>query len=277
MWLNSMLKPHRGRGPLLLAVALTIFVIVFFLSCRDLQERVSVFSGHRYIGHAFGAVEGETYTNSYEAFIENYRRGRRVFEVDFSLTADGKVVCFHSDMESRRGLDRKVWETGHAEFMEKKILGKFTPMDLGDLIRIMRENDDIYIVTDTKCRFGVFMEIFMDEMRKADPGMLERVIPQIYGERDYHVLREFFPFREIIYTLYRTRAGDKDVADFIRDKDDITAVTVSAGRFTKELSRAVGEMDKYLFVHTLNDGAVIKLFRGMGAYGFYTDSYFPDG
>ncbi|MDR1388703.1 MAG: hypothetical protein LBJ31_01825 [Treponema sp.] len=52
------------------------------------------------IAHAGGALFGAggetlTYTNSLEAVEQNYMRGHRVFEIDFSLTKDGKLAAVH--------------------------------------------------------------------------------------------------------------------------------------------------------------------------------------
>lgn len=44
------------------------------------------------IAHAMGGIDGEAYTNSMEAFKENYARGHRLFEVDLHFTSDGKLV-----------------------------------------------------------------------------------------------------------------------------------------------------------------------------------------
>jgi hypothetical protein len=48
------------------------------------------FDPYGFVAHAFGAVDGHTYTNSLEAFQRNYARGFRVFEVDHVLLATGR-------------------------------------------------------------------------------------------------------------------------------------------------------------------------------------------
>ena len=40
------------------------------------------------VAHALGGVDGQTYTNSVEAFEKSYRDGLRWFEVDLQRTAD---------------------------------------------------------------------------------------------------------------------------------------------------------------------------------------------
>lgn len=57
---------------------------------------------HPYIAHAFGGILGDSYTNSYEAFLLNYQLGHRIFEVDFYLTDDGYTVAAHDDANWRK-------------------------------------------------------------------------------------------------------------------------------------------------------------------------------
>jgi hypothetical protein len=48
-----------------------------------------------FVAHAFGSIDGHTYSNSLEAFQRNYGRGFRVFEVDHLVLADGTVLLAH--------------------------------------------------------------------------------------------------------------------------------------------------------------------------------------
>ena len=48
------------------------------------------------ISHAMGGIDGTNYSNSLEAFQENYAEGHRIFEVDFEYTSDGRMVLCHS-------------------------------------------------------------------------------------------------------------------------------------------------------------------------------------
>ena len=45
------------------------------------------------IAHAMGGIDGQVYTDSLEAWEENYKRGYRVFEVDLRVLDDATVVC----------------------------------------------------------------------------------------------------------------------------------------------------------------------------------------
>lgn len=88
---------------------------------------------NRLIAHAFGGVDGASYTNSYEAFITNYNRGYRLFEVDLVQTTDGKLVARHDwsqklqpDLAAHRG--RNVTKL---QFANSLIMGRFQPYPAG--------------------------------------------------------------------------------------------------------------------------------------------------
>jgi len=224
------------------------------------------------VGHAFGEIDGKAYTNSLEAFKQNYSLGIKVFEVDLSVTSDGEVVCFHDGMEKKYGLKNIISDTSLAEFRQSKIFGKYTPLDLRDLIKIMDLNSDIRIITDTKGDITYMLSKFKNAAIMVNPDIMNRIVPQMYHENDYYLLMKIYPFRELIYTLYRTNASDMQIADFIKHKKEIKAVTVYTRRFTSNLAKIVNGMGKHIFVHTVNDLWQARLFLYFGAYGFYTDN-----
>jgi glycerophosphoryl diester phosphodiesterase len=103
------------------------------------------------IAHAGGALfadDGEmlTYTNSLEAIEQNYRRGHRVFEIDFLLTKDGQLAAVH-DWDTGKRITKSDWKDAPAlaDWKSKKIYGKYTPIDINDIVKLMETYRDIYI------------------------------------------------------------------------------------------------------------------------------------
>jgi phosphoglycerol transferase MdoB-like AlkP superfamily enzyme/glycerophosphoryl diester phosphodiesterase len=238
------------------------------------KKRLSVFSKQQYIGHAFGEIGGEIYTNSLEAFKKNYRLGRRIFEVDLSVTADNEVVCFHNGKEKMYGLEKPIGQTTLVEFKKSSISNKYTPLDLNDLIRLMRKHRDMYIVTDTKGSFSYILSKLVEESKRIDPDITKRIIPQIYNEKNYFEAMDIYPFTDIIFTLYRTRASDEQIIGFIADKENITALTVHISRIDDRLLSESVTLGRFIFLHTINDETIMNQYRKYGVHGFYTDSYF---
>lgn len=247
------------------------FALLFFAYYYSSNAIINLDKNHL-VGHAFGEIDGKVYTNSLEGFKQNYSLGIKVFEVDLSVTSDGEVVCFHDGMEKLYGLKNKISDTSLAEFRQSKIYGKYTPLDLHDLIKIMEMYPDIRIITDTKGEITYMLSKIKSAAVMVNPDIMNRIVPQIYNENDYYLLMKIYPFRELIYTLYRADASDIQIADFIKYKKEIKAVTVHTRRFTLNLAKLVNGMGKHVFVHTVNDLWQARLFLNFGAYGFYTDN-----
>ncbi len=130
----------------LVSVCLLVLSMLLW-QCDNKAEQSAPLGGHRYIAHAMGAVDGLTMTNSREAFLANYNKGRRVFEVDFSITSDLEVVGFKNSPDF--GLDKPMEEMSHREFMDFRYKGKYTPLDVTDVLDLLEAYPDISIVTDT--------------------------------------------------------------------------------------------------------------------------------
>jgi glycerophosphoryl diester phosphodiesterase len=170
------------------------------------------------------------------------------------------------------GIKNRISDTSLAEFRKSKIYGKYTPLDLHDLIRIMDLHPDIRIIIDTKGDLTYMFSKFKNAVIKVNPDIMNRIVPQMYFENDYYRLMKIYPFREIIYTLYLSDASDLEVADFIKNKQEIKAVTVNMKRFTSRLAKLLNGMGKHVFVNTINYSWQVRLFSYLGAYGFYTDN-----
>lgn len=106
------------------------------------------------IAHAFGGIDGVSYTNSLEAFRENYAKGHRTFEVDFSVTSDGRLVCLHDWGTAQKNGVTAGGAASEEEFLAAKFAGKYTTLSLASLLALMKEYPDIWIVHRHKGRRG---------------------------------------------------------------------------------------------------------------------------
>jgi glycerophosphoryl diester phosphodiesterase len=160
------------------------------------------------IVHAGGVLftdDGEmlTYTNSLETIEQNYRKGHRVFEIDFFLTRDGRLAAVH-DWDHGGGITNSKRETPPTfeEWKSKKIYGKYTPIDINDIVKLMETYKDIYIVTDTRetskdLVIKGFTEIYK-AAEQVDIGLLDRFIPQIYYPRMLKTIYDIYEFENVI-------------------------------------------------------------------------------
>jgi len=90
-----------------------------------------------FIAHAGGSIDGINYTNSLEALDLSYSKGCRMFELDLTLTSDGKIVA-------SRGILNKT----EAEFMAQRIRKNYTPLNMESINIWFENHPDAILVTD---------------------------------------------------------------------------------------------------------------------------------
>lgn len=231
------------------------------------------------VAHAFGGIDGYTYTNSREAFLHNYELGQRVFEVDLDLTRPENTVVASHDEGSWRiytGADETM-EYNYENFMSTPVEGKYTALDYRGVIDLMAEYPDVYFITDSKYqdRATVFLE-FSQLVRYAeetDPTVLERLVPQIYHEDMLQWVMDVYPFKSIVYTLYASARTPEQIYDFCES----TGVRMVTHR--DELSRETidmwSELGIIISVHTINDTARAEELMAQGVDLLYTDTLLP--
>lgn len=228
------------------------------------------------ICHAFGSVDGHAYTNSREAFMANYRAGMRYFEVDFTLSKDGQLICFHPGEGGRLSTPVDSAECFTArEYAKVRIDEHYHTMNIDEVQRLMIHYPDMYIVTDTKGWTQELVNAFTEALFRTRIDVHRRIILQIYRPSDYDLIAPmfcYFTFAGIIYTLYQLDISYQEVLDFVRDKN-IFAIAVETERLRKRQSTILWlkshGMDVYVF--TVNDEAVFNRVKQLGLDGVYTD------
>jgi glycerophosphoryl diester phosphodiesterase len=233
------------------------------------------------IAHAGGALfgaDGEmiTYTNSLEALEQNYQRGHRVFEIDFSLTKDGKLAAVH-DWNHGKAITQAEWADVPTldEWKTAKIHGKYTPLDINDIVDIMQKYKYICIVTDTKeTREDLVLKQFTEIYKAAervDIEIMDRFIPQIYYPQMLKTIYEVYPFASVIYTLYQSGQSDAEVLEFVNNHDSIYAVTMWSYKATEFFVNELIKLNKRIYVHTINAFEEAYQIMQSGVSGLYTD------
>jgi glycerophosphoryl diester phosphodiesterase len=236
--------------------------------------------------HGLGFIEGHYVTNSLDALLVNYKRGFRVFEIDLNMTSDGHLVARHD------------WTPGHYQylgqayqpvagpipfetFMSLKIHGKYQPASWEDILQVMKEHPDLYVITDTKERdknqVHQTFSYLVKAAKKVDPKILDRVIPQIYDPAMLSYIQSHYDFKHIIYTLYHhiNIQSPEQLADWSA-RNHITAVAAFPFRLKDDMRTALQKRGILVYAHTINDPAEAAAYRTQGI-GVYTDYLFYDG
>lgn len=274
---------------LLLLTLLTFLTIVSCSKNYDIESNnidQNNFEKYRLIAHAMGGVNQEyRYTNSKEGFIEHYNKGTRVFEVDLVETKEGSIVARHDwsnslyDILEQENDYKDEKPLTLQEFKNKKINNILTPITLNDIVDLMAEYDDFYIVTDTKSSKKddvkrMFTKL-VDKLNKKDPNLLDRVIPQIYNEDMLFLLKDIYDFKNILYTLYLESSSYSEVIEFTKSYN-ISGVVMSEEKYNKYFVQKLNENGIKSYVHTINSKETIEKYIDEGVYGIYTDYIYED-
>lgn len=230
------------------------------------------------IAHAMGGIDGNTYTNSKEAFLYNYDRGYRIFEVDLRLTSPENTLVAYHEMEDWQNMTGRydLDEVDYDSFKSEALCGQYTSMDYKDIIDLLAEYPDIYIVTDTKYtdRSSVFLE-FSQLVRYAeetDSSVLERIIPQIYHEEMLEWVMDVYPFRSIIFTLYKTAWTNEGIKEFC----NLTGVRMITLGGDVDYIPEWTEMGIIVSAFTVNDMETAQMYMDYGTRLLYTDTLNPE-
>lgn len=247
---------------------------------------------YRVIAHALGGIDNIDYTNSYEALVNNYNLGTRVFETDISYTSDGYMVLLHEWNQYHKDYgigEKNGWsEENIFYFRNNKIFGKYTTMTFDDLLYIMDVIDDLYIVIDSKTfdlesTVSIYDEI-IKKINDINPELLKRIIPQAYTPEIYKTLSDYELFDDIIFTLYHYYAEsdgykifnvikEYKIKSIVMHMDDDWAVRVI--RDIRDYALYDDEWDYSnfnIYIHTINDEEIAKnIVEHENFYGIYSD------
>ena len=224
------------------------------------------------IAHALGEADGKIETNSKEAFLTSWQNGFRAVEADFTYTSDGTLVVRH-DFEKDGSYYTKTFTSTPAVYEQ-------TPMTAVDLLYLMQEYPDMYLITDTKTTDKAQVQRqFRDLVNIANnigsPEILSRIIPQLYNKEMLSWIKEIYPFENWIFTLYLyANPNYDDIANFCA-ANGIDTVTLHIDRAKKENISQLKAKGLKVYAHTVNRYRIFEDALAAGVDGIYTDRIKP--
>ena len=234
------------------------------------------------IRHAGGEIDGRPYLNCLEAFQNSAEMGCKALEADLQLTTDDHVVLLH-DMKSAFDIEQdesvKLADT-ETMFMNRKIAGKYTPMNIESLVEFMKEYPDIYIITD--CKQQSMSEVLSQivatvkrESEKEQEHILSHMVIQLYHYEDCDIVQQIYQFPNMIFTLYDSGLyiwnAERIVKHCIRNK--IGVVTMPYGFIrNKHVLDLFNRFNIRVFVHTINVSDNTDIYCKAGVWGIYSDN-----
>lgn len=250
----------------------------------DWREPPPAWTSQSLVAHAMGSVDQLFFTNSREAFEQNYARGYRVFEVDLQLTTDGFLLSRHDwgnylydrfkQVIPREQMDRPAPLEPLLSF---PIYGRYHAMSFEQIVELLQNHPDLWIVTDTKGTSEEEVRQQFEAMMRAasgKEGVLERVIPQLYSRDMLRWVESIHAFPSYIYTLYQSQDSERQVLDFVLAEPKVDAITMAQDRALKSAPfiAKLASMRVPVYAHTVNDETIIRDLAAIGVHGIYSDS-----
>lgn len=215
------------------------------------NERDDFFTNISVITHAGGGLQGMSYLNCKEALPIYYENGNRVFEYDVEKSTDGYVLA-HTDEKNPEG----------------NLEGRFTPLLLAECLEFLQAHEDMRVIFD--CKFeglGAFAN-HVKELVK-DEKALQRIIIQVFNERDIVEVRKVYAFKLLYVCMYATNYAEA-VQTCI--KHHIGAVSVSVKALDERPDWCVFEKNEIcVFAYTVNTLKEYKKLKAQGITGAFSD------
>lgn len=228
-----------------------------------------------YIAHALGGILGESYTNSYEAFLLNYQLGQRLFEVDLIPADDGHVVAAHDPLPTD-GHDGPVTVNS---FLSALTNDKYHRLSFADLVRILTRYPDVYIITDTKYTEPAQVLAQFNDMvqtaRDIDSTVLDRFVIQIYNQAMLSTVMQTYPWKSVIYTLYNDPSWTPENVQTFAASSGVKYITMWGSWVTPEIAQLWTNNGIKIAAHTINNLTVADQLRSLGVSNIYTDFLLP--
>jgi hypothetical protein len=113
------------------------------------KENIKIDNPKKFIAHAGGSIDNIKYLNTLEALNINYKKGFRYFELDLQKTSDNHIVATHDwELWQKQTGYKKSLPPNFQNFMQYKILKKYTPLAHPEINNWFLEHKDAYLVTD---------------------------------------------------------------------------------------------------------------------------------
>ncbi len=232
------------------------------------------FDQQGFVAHAGGSPSGltqlEHYTNSREAFDASYANGFRAFEFDLVTLADGEVLVAHDYDEAKYGIHTRFAELTRPQVEGARWHGKYEILFAEDLIDLMVELPDIWIILDTKVDHTAIAAAML--ALAPDDTVRDRLVPHLDSEEHVAELAELYPFPERLIAVYRWGGGDPEQLERMARLgiDDIMMWFDS--RWSETTQARMVEAGHHVWVHTPPEPAQLEAFRARGV-GVYSDGY----
>lgn len=179
--------------------------------------------------HAGGEIDGNHYSNSYEAIIENIEKNEGLnitIEIDVLKIKDSYIIA-HNGYENIYDYNGDFKDITLNEFNLLKVYKKYTPMNFVLLKEIVDKYNDVKFNLDIKDHdenynnaLKLIKNIFQDN--------LDNIVPQVYRNEDLQeCLKLGFKFCMVGMWKYYDNIYSDTSIDFIKDIQEYNNICIT--------------------------------------------------
>lgn len=248
--------------------------ILYYITNPSHKINPSLSDCRYFIAHATGSLEGYTYLNSKESLLSSLDNGYKYIEFDLQYTSDSIIVCVHNWEQfnkatipdiCRQDSDKYMKVPSFAEFKNRKIYGKYTPLSLQDVIFIQSQMP-FTIVTDIISDAKALNHYFPKNIRGD-------VMVEAFSEKDYKELKAagYIPMLSLGCISILTDGLSFICSNFFNNEYEwITAEQHSSKRTLRLLRKLLGTK---IALHTVNSAAFYSWHLANDVDLIYTDNW----
>ncbi|MCF0229350.1 MAG: hypothetical protein HUJ76_06615 [Parasporobacterium sp.] len=262
-------------------IVLLLLLLIFGLNTESgsLKQYKQTVGNSKYIRHALGGMDNNTYIDSIDALNYYYANGDKLYEVDVNFTSDDQLVLVHgwseSDYKERIGKEYNADNPipTYNEFMSWKIQNKYTPTSFRDLVNFMKKHNDMYVMLDFGNRsYEDTLKAYKAVVAAAEnnDSILNRFIVGGHTTDMIKAVKEVYDFKIINLYLQKEKKREeqlKNLDDYINycKNNQITSFSVSVANYTPEVAEKMKDSGLISYVFTTDDISEADSIMSMGA------------
>lgn len=254
-----------GNNKALLFLIASSLILFFFSYSKqpkynnELLKKLNNYN-YRFIAHAGGGIENQTYTNSIEAVTKSINNGFKLIEIDLNETSDNFFIGVHNWSFFKKITNYRETSNKQLTFSEIKNLRvnkKYKPITINEINIIFSKNKDLYLVTDKTNNFEKINSDFNFDKN--------RILVEIFGKKN---LKKAIK-KGIINPIYNYNSGD---FNFII-RNNIKIITASINDILKNQKDFEKLINKnvFVFAYTSSNTNFINEHLGKLFTHIYTD------
>lgn len=207
--------------------------------------------------------------NTLAAIRQAIKEGTDWVEIDVQESVDGQVVVFHdSDFMKLAGVNRKIWEVTQEELLEIDVGSSFDPKFNSERVPTLSQ-----VLELCKDKAGVNIELkYYGHDQQLEQRVIDLVEAQQMTEQVIYMSLEKDAVGKLKAMRPQSRSGlllSVSVGDLSNLRADFLAINASFA--SRAMIRKAHELDKQVFVWTVNDPVTMAVMVGRGVDGLITD------